>query len=109
MSFYYFFMAFGKRELFKINQIGIEVEKGKTFYWENIFAIELKRFPPQGLEFLYYLVGSKGVYFYQIIIYEDYLLKKRSKVKFTSFINTDWDTINQVIGYHTTKNNIELY
>ena len=108
LGIYYFAMTFGKRELFEINEVGIKVANGKTFSWDAIIAIELKTFPSSGLEFLYYLIGPKGIYFYQIIIYEDFLLKKKSRIKFSSDINTNWDKISEVISHYTIKNNIQL-
>ena len=105
---YYFAMTFGKRELFEINEVGIKVANGQTFSWDKTFAIELKRFPSQGLEFLYYLIGPRGIHFYQIVIYRDFLLKKKSKIKFSSDINTDWDNITEVISYYTIKNGIQF-
>ena len=101
-------MTFGKRELFEINEVGIKVANGQIFNWDTTFAIELKRFPSQGLEFLYNLIGPRGIYFYQIVIYEDFLLKKKSKIKFSSDINTNWNKISEVISYYTIKNNIQF-
>jgi len=108
LGLYYFTMTFGKRELFEINEVGIKVANGQIFNWDTTFAIELKRFPSQGLEFLYNLIGPRGIYFYQIVIYEDFLLKKKSKIKFSSDINTNWNKISEVISYYTIKNNIQF-
>jgi hypothetical protein len=107
-TFYNCKMIFGSRFIFEISELGIKISNDKTFKWDSIYAIELKKFPSQGLEFLYYLIGPKGLFFYQIIIYDDFLLKKKSKIKFSSDINTNWDKINDIIIYYTIKHNIQF-
>lgn len=101
-------MTFGKRELFEINEGGIKISKNELITWDSIYEITLKKIPPPGLEFLYFLIGPRGLFFYQIIIYEDFFRKKKKKVKFTSDINTNYEKISELLSYYSIKNNITI-
>lgn len=101
-------MMLARRFVLEVNEKGIKAGNDKMISWEGIYLVELHVFPSKGLMFLYYLIGPRGLSFYQLVIYEDYLLKKKSSIRFTSDINTTIDKINETISYYTIKNNIQF-
>ena len=107
-SVFYCNQTFKKRDLFEINTEGIKLANDTIIPWDNMFQIELEKFPSSGLSFIYYLIGPKGLSFYQIIIYEDYLLKKKRRIIFSSYINTSWEKINDIVIYYSIKNNVNF-
>lgn len=101
-------MILARRFVLEVNEHGIKTRHDKMISWEDIYLVELNVFPSQGLRFLYYLIGPRGLSFYQLVIYEDYLLKTKRTIRFSSDIESTIDKINEAISYYTIKNNIPV-
>lgn len=103
---YNFYMMIARRFVLEVNEKGVKVGNDRTISWDSIYMIELHVFPSGGQDFLYHLQLPRAFGFYRVVIYEDYLLKKKSSIRFTSHITTTIDKINEALSYYTIKNNI---
>jgi len=104
---YLFKQTFLKRKLFEINALGINVGND-LWKWNSVLEVKVVTVPPPGLGFLYYLIGPKGVFFYQIQVYEDFFPVKVKKLTFSSQINHTWEEINEVISHYSIKKGFRM-
>ena len=103
---YSFRMSVKNRFIFTISPLGIEQKDRLLSDWNSLYEIHMNKIPGKGLEFLYYLVAPKGLFFFRIVLFHDYELKRKTKLVISSDINTSFDAIEDAIIFYAVKYNI---